>query len=65
MSTAPRLKRDAGSFGSDNIVYLADQDIIAFSQGNTDGEYLLVSGSDIAEAVAADEGDVLVNILPE
>ena len=65
VSTAPRLKRDAGSFGSDNIVYLADQDIIAFSQGNTDGEYLLVSGSDIAEAVAADEGDVLVNILPE
>ena len=60
LASAPRLKRDGGSFGSGNIVYLEDQGLIGFSQGTTDGEFLLVSDDDISAAVASEEGDIVV-----
>ena len=60
LASAPRLKRDAGSFGSGNVVYLEDQGLIGFSQGTTDGEFVLVSADDISAAVASEEGDIVV-----
>jgi len=54
------LKRIDGSFGSSNIIYLEDQGFIAYSQSNTDGEFMLLAVDDLIAAVAMEEGDIAV-----
>ena len=56
---SPRLGREGFLGFSTNIIDLSEQGLIGFSQGNTDGELLLIAVTDVEQALANPDGNVI------
>jgi len=49
-------------FSSSNIIDLSEQGLVGFSQGNTDGEFLIAQVADLQRAVANPDGDISLQL---